>query len=339
MKAIDKTIIFLVIVISIVGWTQMFQEHGPFENSKINSVYDKIEMEVFFCPRDDCREELIYRIEQSEEIRCAFFDIDDDTLIKVLAENEAQVVIDEDNAAEAGRYDMNISTAEGSGYMHNKFCVFDDDLIMTGSMNPTGNGMRKNNNNAIYITSDKLAQNYLHKFEQMFKYNIFKDDDAERRPFQKIEDLDKGIWIENHFCPEDRCEAQILRHIEQADDSIHFMTFSFTSKAIAEDIIEKMEEVRVKGIFENWGAGSEWSQYQTLNRLDTGNFIRKNIKGKMHHKVFIIDEKTIITGSYNPSKNANTNNDENIVIIHDKEISKEFLEEFNLVWDMNGSGQ
>ncbi len=52
----------------------------------------------------------------------------------------------------------------------------------------------------------------------------------------------------------------------------------------------------------------------------------------MHHKVFIIDEKIVITGSYNPTKNANENNDENLLIIHDKKIAEKYLEEFNYVY-------
>ena len=52
----------------------------------------------------------------------------------------------------------------------------------------------------------------------------------------------------------------------------------------------------------------------------------------MHHKVFIIDNKTVITGSFNPSNNADKSNDENILIIGDKEIAQRYLHEFDDVW-------
>jgi phospholipase D len=52
----------------------------------------------------------------------------------------------------------------------------------------------------------------------------------------------------------------------------------------------------------------------------------------MHHKVFIIDKEAVVTGSYNPTKSGNTRNDENMLIIHDKEIANQFLEEFDFVW-------
>ena len=44
--------------------------------------------------------------------------------------------------------------------------------------------------------------------------------------------------------------------------------------------------------------------------------------------MFIIDNETVVTGSFNPTLSGDTRNDENILIIHDKEIAKEFLEEF-----------
>jgi phosphatidylserine/phosphatidylglycerophosphate/cardiolipin synthase-like enzyme len=52
----------------------------------------------------------------------------------------------------------------------------------------------------------------------------------------------------------------------------------------------------------------------------------------MHHKVFIIDagreDAVVILGSYNPTKNGNTRNDENLLIIHELSIAQQFHEEF-----------
>jgi phosphatidylserine/phosphatidylglycerophosphate/cardiolipin synthase-like enzyme len=55
-------------------------------------------------------------------------------------------------------------------------------------------------------------------------------------------------------------------------------------------------------------------------------------KANMHHKVFIVDKSIVITGSYNPTNNGNTRNDENILIIHDPEIADLFNQEFESVW-------
>ena len=52
----------------------------------------------------------------------------------------------------------------------------------------------------------------------------------------------------------------------------------------------------------------------------------------MHHKVLIIDEQVVVTGSYNFSQSAKTRNDENTLIIHSEEIAALYLEEFDRVW-------
>jgi phosphatidylserine/phosphatidylglycerophosphate/cardiolipin synthase-like enzyme len=51
----------------------------------------------------------------------------------------------------------------------------------------------------------------------------------------------------------------------------------------------------------------------------------------MHHKTFIIDKETVITGSFNPTGGGDKRNDENILIIENKDLAKEFMEEYQKV--------
>ena len=53
----------------------------------------------------------------------------------------------------------------------------------------------------------------------------------------------------------------------------------------------------------------------------------------MHHKVFIIDEKIVITGSYNFTANAERRNDENVVILFDEQIAQAYRDEFWRVYE------
>jgi phosphatidylserine/phosphatidylglycerophosphate/cardiolipin synthase-like enzyme len=55
---------------------------------------------------------------------------------------------------------------------------------------------------------------------------------------------------------------------------------------------------------------------------------------RMHHKVIVIDQQTVITGSYNFSRSAETRNDENLVVLHDAEVAASYLEEFERVFDL-----
>jgi len=55
----------------------------------------------------------------------------------------------------------------------------------------------------------------------------------------------------------------------------------------------------------------------------------------MHHKVFVVDGSTVITGSYNFSNAADESNDENVVIIHNAEVAQYYTEEFEMLTRSN----
>lgn len=54
--------------------------------------------------------------------------------------------------------------------------------------------------------------------------------------------------------------------------------------------------------------------------------------GTFHHKVIILDDEVVITGSLNFSENADDSNDENVIVIINKEIAKLYLDEFDRRW-------
>ncbi len=222
-----------------------------------------------------------------------------------------------------------------SSLMHNKFAISDSKKVFTGSYNATKNGTLKNNNNAMVIESPKLARIYLEEFNEMFQDRIFSNRPPKGLyPAQsKINYIHVGgATMYPYFSPDNDIENIILEKINNAEHKIRFMYFSFTSKAVAEALIRCHKRgVNVKGLFEKRGTGSRYSQYLTMNlegipvRLDKNRYI-------MHHKVLIIDDRIVITGSYNMSKNAARRNDENILIINDRSIAKKYTGEFKRLY-------
>ena len=136
--------------------------------------------------------------------------------------------------------------------------------------------------------------------------------------------------VEVYFCPADNCQAHAVKALQNAEQSIYFMTYSFTDSKIADVIAEKSREIDVMGLMERQRANSLGNKYHFF--IDNGVDARldKN-RAIMHNKVFIIDEKTVITGSYNPTKNGNENNNENMVIIKDRKIAQKYVEEFRRI--------
>jgi phosphatidylserine/phosphatidylglycerophosphate/cardiolipin synthase-like enzyme len=282
---------------------------------------------VYFCPREDCESPFIYYINASQKsIHCALFDLDLESFLNLFEEKsksiDVKIVVDNENWQNSfgGK---GIIKDTSSQFSHNKFCIFDNQIVWTGSMNPTDNGVNKNNNNVVVISSQNLANNYELEFNELWNYNFGKG----HKTIEPILYLN-GKRYENYFCPEDNCKNHILDELKKAEKSIYFMIFSFTDKDIADElIIKKQKGLDVRGIVESQRTNMQYEQYKRLN--SSIEIIKDKNPYVMHHKVFIIDNNTIITGSFNPSKAANEKNDENILIINNKDIAKRFLEEFD----------
>lgn len=53
---------------------------------------------------------------------------------------------------------------------------------------------------------------------------------------------------------------------------------------------------------------------------------------KMHHKVIVLDGEIVVTGSYNLTRSAEIRNDENTLVIHDRDVAEIFLAEFEWIF-------
>lgn len=216
---------------------------------------------------------------------------------------------------------------ENSGLMHHKFFIIDERYVWTGSYNTTYNGAYRNNNNVLWIESKKLAANYTQEFREMYVLNQYgKSSDIDIQfPLIILKD---GTEIRTYFSPENDTITPLLEEIESAQKSIHFMAFSFTHDKLGNAMRERYKQgVVVKGVFDESGL-NRYSEYQIMER--DGLYVTVDrTRGAMHHKVIVIDEKTVITGSYNFSKSAETRNTENLLIIKgNKKIAQAYIDEF-----------
>ena len=238
---------------------------------------------------------------------------------------------DEDSTLpQLNRASITIVTDERSALMHNKFTIIDSTTVWTGSWNYTINDTYRNNNNAIALRSRQAVQNFQAEFDEMFVARQFGPRSPSRTPNNVF--TQDGIQIETDFAPEDEVTDAIIRAINSARSDIRFMTFSFTVDEIADAIGSRAERgVEVQGIFETVGSETEFSELRPLFcggldvRQDGNSFI-------LHHKVFIIDDHTVVTGSFNISANATNSNDENLLVITDRDLAAQFIAEFDRRW-------
>jgi phosphatidylserine/phosphatidylglycerophosphate/cardiolipin synthase-like enzyme len=213
--------------------------------------------------------------------------------------------------------------------MHNKFWIFDDRIVWTGSTNITVNGNFRNNNNVIVIDSPELARIYEREFMEMWG-GEFGPTSPSAVDAQTIRI--NGTAVKVLFAPEDEVAAQLTSLIESAQASIRFMAFSFTHDEIGEAVLARAKRgVDVQGIFETRGSETEYSKLAAL--YCAGIPMRQDGNPRtFHHKVFVIDDQTVVTGSFNFSSSADESNDENVIIVSNSDIAAQYLQEFRRRW-------
>ena len=197
-------------------------------------------------------------------------------------------------------------------------------------MNFTLNGAYRSDNNLIQVRSPQMAHNYLVEFEEMFLDHQFGSASPANTP-NPILNVN-GTQLDVSFSPDDGTIERLIELVQDAQDEILFMAFSFTDDDLAQIILDRASEgVAVTGVLDKSQALSNTSgEYAYF--LENGIDVRLdgNQHG-MHHKVIIIDRRIVVTGSYNFS---NTRNDENTLILHSSEIAESYVEEFDRFWEI-----
>jgi len=221
-----------------------------------------------------------------------------------------------------------VRTDQGrNGLMHNKFLILDQRAVWTGSFNTTDNCAYKNNNNGIFIRSKELAENFSVEFEELWAGN-FGGSSSRTIPHPTVT-MPDGTAITTLFAPEGNVTDAIVDTVRSARRFISFMAFSFTDDQIGDAIIERFRAgVKVGGVFEKRGSSTPYSEFGRMRDLGM-TVMQDTNRYAMHHKVIVIDGTTVITGSFNFSRNAAETNDENLLILRgNREIARAYLDEY-----------
>lgn len=135
--------------------------------------------------------------------------------------------------------------------------------------------------------------------------------------------------------PLDRCDQVVIDELNKATSTIDLALYSLTLDPIAEAIIDAHERgVVVRVIIDNVQAGLKWADDDYLRDNGIVVYNQRGLKGAlMHHKFAVIDSSTVLSGSYNWTKNGTFKNSENLIIIkNDTLVVEEFEKEFETLW-------
>ena len=268
-----------------------------------------------------------------------------------------RILYEDDNAnVSVGQLPANIprvgrpaqAGSSGSAIMHNKFVIIDAEStnpnipwVWTGSMNWTGAQLATDPNNVIALQDQALARVYTVEFEEMWGSKtdvagtiLFGSRKTDNTPHFL---LIGGRSVESYFSPTDNVNGRLLTAIASADNDLHFASMLITradlGRALANQVTTRNIAACSDGLV-NDTSGTAGFAFRLI-KVGMGNrVLLKNTRGIMHHKTLIVDaganqsDPTVFVGSHNWTASADTENDENTLVVHDAKVTNRYYQEY-----------
>jgi phosphatidylserine/phosphatidylglycerophosphate/cardiolipin synthase-like enzyme len=120
-----------------------------------------------------------------------------------------------------------------------------------------------------------------------------------------------------YFSPKGGCTEAIVKELDDARQTVLIQAYSFTSVPIAKALVEAHERgVKITVILDKSQRTQNYSEADFVAHAEIPCFIDAK-HAIAHNKIMLIDGRTIITGSFNFTKQAEISNAENLLVIHD----------------------
>ena len=152
--------------------------------------------------------------------------------------------------------------------------------------------------------------------------------------------------FELRYSPNGRCSEKLVQLINETRSTIRAMVYGATLEEVSEALVlagKKREDggrgVDVRMLLDKRQTYRDQAKF--CDKLETAGKEGARIEVRlyspggracMHHKVGIFDGKLVTTGSFNWTKNAEKNNNENLVTIENPEIAKAYAKIFEELW-------
>lgn len=232
-----------------------------------------------------------------------------------------------------------------------------------------------NTQHVVELHSTKLADVFKTEFDEMWgSAGLAPDPVASnyhgRKTDNTLHTVDVGgTPVEVYFSAGDDAVGQMASYVKnEADYNSYFTIFAWSDQQLVDELKYKWEGsyndlegtrtgFEVKGVFDEgfwnqwWSASIEMTGRTASQESENNPNIRwsnpapvfeDNEDRKMHAKTMLIDagysesDPTAIVGSTNWSTNGNEINDENMLFIHDTDITNQFLQEFYARYEAAG---
>jgi cardiolipin hydrolase len=134
------------------------------------------------------------------------------------------------------------------------------------------------------------------------------------------------------FSPGDACLKAIVSGIHSVRSSLKICVFTISDDRITQAILQAHHRgIAVRILTDNEKLFDKGSDIREL--LAAGIPVRVDeTANHMHHKFAILDNQTLLTGSYNWTRSAAQYNHENLVVTDQKNLVQDFCREFDRLW-------
>ncbi|WP_394827745.1 phospholipase D-like domain-containing protein [Pendulispora albinea] len=134
------------------------------------------------------------------------------------------------------------------------------------------------------------------------------------------------------FSPGDQCIGAVRSAFANARAKVDVCVFTITDDRIAETILAAHRRgIRIRIITDNDKVYDEGSDIPRLARAGLAIRVDRS-EFHMHHKFALFDDSALLNGSYNWTRSAAANNDENLVLTHDGTLVEKFAAQFEKLW-------
>jgi phosphatidylserine/phosphatidylglycerophosphate/cardiolipin synthase-like enzyme len=140
--------------------------------------------------------------------------------------------------------------------------------------------------------------------------------------------------IEAWFSPGNDCVDRLVSLLGSARRSLDICVFTITDDRLSRAILDAHHRsIQVRVITDDYKAGDLGSDICDL--AESGVNVAVDCSpAHMHHKFALIDRSVVTTGSYNWTRSAAAENQENLIVSDQPRLVKRFADEFERLWKM-----
>jgi phosphatidylserine/phosphatidylglycerophosphate/cardiolipin synthase-like enzyme len=235
-----------------------------------------------------------------------------------------------------------------TSYMHHKFIVRDGEAVWTGTGNFTAGAFELQDNNFVVIRSHDLATRYLAVFDRIWATPAQMARIPRGIGGNFITDI-SGAWVRPYFEPVAKGQVELfIARILRGANKVRLMAFEMSDPDILHAFARfSPSAANVRGIFDVNGMKGAVSRIKHLDpaiywwyngdarfvgvKSHPFNALPNGLNDFHHNKTFIVDDRIVITGSYNFSEHAESNY-EDLLCIRSRRLAAGYARYFRAMF-------